>query len=375
MSLVLKVIRMLAGVAGVLFEIFTLSILFNDSKDPLSSRLMFAGVTFVVGVLLLSFAARMKVRWTPAWAVGWILALGGAAQEFYSFYGYTHAANAAQKVASVFWALVAPLQLYWGARLVNFAKRATAPRLRELDCDDPRAPILLLRPFEVDTRTGKLRPGKDSSAFALFAFNTRTEEELIAEVMNDIGPCVAIGRPQEKLPQLGFKRIYLGDQQQWQDKVLEYMGQARLVVLLLGKTPNFLWELGKALEMVRPERLLFLIPSGTEFMQMVQPLLPHAPPEMPENAIFPAATFAAVLYFDPDWTPRYAIPEAPSRFRQTRAQKVTPALKMALRPVYARLGQQWTKPPLLWSRIIFEGTVAVSVLFVLRVIFFHLFGK
>jgi len=209
----------------------------------------------------------------------------------------------------------------------------------------------------------------------MLGFNTRTEEELIALVMNEIGPCVAIGRPYEKFPQLGFKRVYLGDHHQWQDAVLEYMVQAQLVILLIGSSPSLLWELAKAVELVKPERLLFLISSETEFRRLAGTLLPYSPPEIPRNAIFPAATFRTVLYFDPDWTPHYAIPEAPSHFRQTLAQKITPTLKMALRPVYAHLHLEWKQPPIVLLRILYEATFAGCLLLVLRVLFFRFFGQ
>ncbi|HEY6970309.1 MAG TPA: hypothetical protein VJA94_13965 [Candidatus Angelobacter sp.] len=367
----MKAIRLLAGAAGVAFLILTLPILFNDPNDPLSTKIGFAAISFVAGVLLLSFGARVKVRWTPVWAIGWFLAVCGAFQVLYSVNTYNHATNATDKFGSFLWALLAPLQVYWGVRLFKIARRASTPKLEELDPSDSRAPVLFLRPFEADSRTAKVRTGKDMTSLV---FNTRTEEELVAQVLNDIGQCVAIGRPHEKLPQLGFRRIYLNDEQQWQDKVLEYMQQAQIVVLLVGSSANFLWELSKALELVRPERLLFLIPSEKE-RQLMQSLLAHAPPEIPKNAVFSATAFRAVLYFDPDWTPHYAIPEAPSHFRQTRAEKITSPLKMALRPVYMHLKQQWKKPPLVWSKIVYEAAVALSVLFVLRIIFFGLVGQ
>jgi hypothetical protein len=319
-----SVVRLLAGVLGVIFLISALSSFFNDTTDPLSTRIVFDALILVFGVLLLSFGARVKRTWVPLWVLGWFLSLSAALQVLYSYYGFNHSVDVVEKLKSLFWTLLSPLQLYGGVQAIKLAKRASMSMLGKLDLKDPRAPILFLRPFTVDSKIARVRIGKD---LVSLAFNTKTEEELIAKEMSKIGPCVAIGRPDEKLPQLGFTRIYVSDDN-WQETVLEYMSRAQLVVLIVGSSRNFSWELQKAVELVKPEHLLFLVPSdpndARDFSRIVQTVLPYPPPDIPKDAIFPAVSFRALLYFEQDWRPHYAVPEAPAHFRRTLAQHVTP---------------------------------------------------
>lgn len=375
MSVLLRGMRLLASVAGVLFPIFALSALFNDHTDPLSTRIGFAALFLLVGALLLSFGVRVKIAWVPVWLIGWFLSIAAAFQVVFSVYGFNHAASLTEKFAAVFWALVTPMQLDLGLRAIKLARRGSTPKAVDLISSDSRAPILFLRPFESDPKTARIRTGKKLTDLG---FNTRTEEELIAKVMNEIGPCVAIGRPDEKLPQLGFNRIYVSDNRQWQDEVLRYMKQAKLVILLIGSSPNFLWEVQKAVELVKPERLLLLIPTQkefSEFKQLAQNLFRQSLPEPPKNAAFQAATLRGVLYFDPDWAPHYAIPEAPSHFRQALGEKLTSTLKMALRPVYRHLNMNWRQPPLVLPRVLYEATAAGCAVLVLVLIFVRVFGS
>jgi hypothetical protein len=51
--------------------------------------------------------------------------------------------------------------------------------------------------------------------------------------MSKIGPFVAIGRPGERLPQLGAIRLYVADPE-WQEMVTRLMSEAALVVLRAG---------------------------------------------------------------------------------------------------------------------------------------------
>ncbi len=372
---VLSVVRLVAGLLGAILLVIALSTLFYDKTDSPSTRIFFGALILVCGTLLLSFATGVKSTWVLVWALGWFLSIGAAAQVPYSYYGFTHAVYLSEKFASLIWALVSPLQMYWGVKAIKLARRASTPKFGQLPPSDPRAPILFLRPFRVDSKTSRVRTGKEATSLA---FNTRTEEELIAEIMSEIGPCVAVGRPDERLPQLGFNRIYVSDDK-WQKTVLEHMMRAQLVILMVGSSRSFSWELQKAVELVKPERLLFLIPSDPndvrDFIRVAQTLLPHPPPDIPRRAIFPAVSFCAVLYFEPDWTPHYAIPDAPGHFRQTLAQKITPTLRMALRPVYAQLGLEWERPPIVLPRILYEGTAAVVVLDVLGILFLRFFVR
>ena len=72
---------------------------------------------------------------------------------------------------------------------------------------------------------------------------------------------MAIGKPGEKLPPLGAARMYTTDDQ-WQQKVLEFLDKAQLIVVILSFTPSVAWEI----EQVTADRLLpktvFIIPPA-----------------------------------------------------------------------------------------------------------------
>jgi hypothetical protein len=148
--------------------------------------------------------------------------------------------------------------------------------------------------------------------------------------------------------------------------------RAQLVVIMGGSSRHYSWEVRKALELVEPQRLLFLIPSDAKelvkFHQALGQTIQGFDRQIPNKAIFPAQTFKAILYFEPNGTPHYALAETPSHFRKALTTDIRPILKMSLRPVYEQLAVKWGPPPLVLSRILYESTVAVSAIFLILVI-------
>jgi hypothetical protein len=71
----------------------------------------------------------------------------------------------------------------------------------------------------------------------------RRGEELLTEVVEALGPVVAIGRPGEKVPPLGAARLYVGDN--WKQVVQDYMRKSQLVLMVAGTTTHFAWEIGE----------------------------------------------------------------------------------------------------------------------------------
>jgi hypothetical protein len=74
---------------------------------------------------------------------------------------------------------------------------------------------------------------------------------------------VAVGRPGEKLPQAGARRLYLPDEK-WQEGVLDLIERSSLVVLVLGSAQGLLWELRQTVRKVQPRELLLIVPIGAE---------------------------------------------------------------------------------------------------------------
>jgi len=89
----------------------------------------------------------------------------------------------------------------------------------------------------------------------------KTTEEQLALAFNHIGPFVAIARPGDELPQLGAARLSFATEQ-WQERVLMLLGRAQLVVLHLGSTEGFWWEVDAVLAQADLRHVLFFVPLG-----------------------------------------------------------------------------------------------------------------
>jgi hypothetical protein len=117
----------------------------------------------------------------------------------------------------------------------------------EVVAADPRRPVLYLRSFGVDDQVQVPTRGGWARLMALsnYAASVSPEQELTF-MLERIGPVVAIGRPGERLPELGAARLYVGDDD-WRRVVGEFMDNAALVVIRAGETANLWWETEEAL--------------------------------------------------------------------------------------------------------------------------------
>jgi hypothetical protein len=57
-------------------------------------------------------------------------------------------------------------------------------------------------------------------------------------VMNEIGPFIPFGAPNEAVPEVGAACLYAAESE-WQNAVQYLLGRARLVVLRIGRTEGF----------------------------------------------------------------------------------------------------------------------------------------
>ena len=139
-------------------------------------------------------------------------------------------------------ALVAVLVFY----LVMRRLKLSASQLR---ARDRRAPVLILRQFTDDfLESARMTFG----AWATF-------EHFVAAELNRIGPVVAIGRPGERLQPLGASRDYLEGPDS-QRAVSAAIGDAALVVFVLGDSENVLWEFRATVETRDKAHVLIVVP-------------------------------------------------------------------------------------------------------------------
>jgi hypothetical protein len=275
------------------------------------------------------------------------------------------------------WLVAAPGAVSAGLWYALYARsrRCLALSAQDVLAHDSRLPVVYLRSFKDDGKNVKtwkdrlplwrvLHPIKLWGAF-LNAFDTRTEEEVLAEVLRQIGPVVGIGRPGEKLPQLGAARVYV-DNDRWQQTVHDFLSQAGLVVLRLGKTPGFFWEVEQSAGKLHPARLILLVPlSHRKYDEFCATAARHFPKGLPPyNCSLWRRTIGAnllgnlkaMIYFQPDWTPVFvdlARIHWPWKYhlRMAGRRDLLNAYDWALQPVYWQLGVEWKPPAYTPSRV------------------------
>ncbi|THA30533.1 hypothetical protein [Streptomyces sp. A1547] len=225
-----------------------------------------------------------------------------------------------------------------GGLLYSRGQQYLQASAEEVTAGDSRAPVLYLRSFEDDSVT---KSSHLAGSYAL-GFQQFTEEQELTLALSPAGPVIAVGQPGEQLPLLGAHRLYMDED--WQNRVIELMTRARLVVLRLGTTEGVWWEFEQASARVGPERLLLLVPSDAEdaYEQFRQRAHPHinlpALPDPPARDLrHSRMSVRGALFFGPDWTPHFIdFHRAPMPLMRGSAVRVE-FVRKALEPVFAQL--------------------------------------
>lgn len=123
---------------------------------------------------------------------------------------------------------------------------------KNINITDVKPPfVLYLRSFLADETTRKT---------VYFLTGENNEEESLVTVLGQIAPVYAIGDPKDEMMPLGALRVYV-DEEHWKGTVKALAQKAEVVVLRLGKTDSFLWEVEMVLKEVPLHKLLFAIPA------------------------------------------------------------------------------------------------------------------
>jgi TM2 domain-containing membrane protein YozV len=222
----------------------------------------------------------------------------------------------------------------------------TAAEVRAID---PRPPVLYLRSFVADDQP-----------LLTFAYTAAvSEEQEIAFAMDRIGPFIAIGKPGERLPELGAARLYVADDE-WRSVVGEMMRDAALVVIRAGETPNLWWEIEETMKRCPRQRVIIvelgkpgsLRAFDERFAQTFGAPIANPQPERSKfvvallRLLVPyARRLGRIIYFDADGTPR----EETLTYRLTWTGIVLSpyrpyrdSLRGALKAVFARLDLPWS---------------------------------
>jgi hypothetical protein len=177
----------------------------------------------------------------------------------------------------------------------TWRRRLRARPAPDVLASDHRPPILYLRPFTADRRAWLY-----------------DHEGQIARTLGKLGPVVAVGRPDEELPPTsGIAREYLADRE-WQDRVVDLIGRAQLIIIRTGASQGLTWELTQVVRLVRPDQLLIWPDRGAGFprWQLVgeQANLRYQQFRAQFGRLFPKGLPAEIRYsvfiaFGSDWTP------------------------------------------------------------------------
>ena len=234
---------------------------------------------------------------------------------------------------------------------------------------DARPPVVYLRSFRDDAAASGLVYG--TSEAGLHELSRHTKEEQLASVFAEIGPFVAIGKPNEELPELGARREYVSDDS-WQLRVTALISSAKLVILRAAASNGLIWEVAEEIRRGKPERLLVLVPSKREYAQFrsrCADLFPRGLPEYPRWHGARADIYG-ILRFKSDWTVTALRLRLPFRFSASRTP-LAAALKATLAPVFDELGLRYEPLKLGWAEKLWlgcGGTLAALVVVVLALI-------
>jgi len=202
------------------------------------------------------------------------------------------------------------------------------------------APVLYLRAFHRDVNfLGSVL----QYLFLPFSITAKNAEQEIADAVAPVGPLIALGRPDDRLPPPGAHRVYLRPNN-WRESVERLMFEAALVIIQIDKGGEGLqWELAKVREVVLPERAIFLSFLAPEDLQHVRlQFETETGLELPKDSI-------ASPYFIWD-----SGTGAPQKNQPLRGWPSAPGvvlasnLRYALSPVFERIDVDWSPPSALW---------------------------
>ncbi|QQS47655.1 MAG: hypothetical protein IPM66_03080 [Acidobacteriota bacterium] len=191
-----------------------------------------------------------------------------------------------------------------GGWLIHRGLKSSGISAAEAMRRDPRPPVIYLRSFDQEMKQNTLKEifkdafqGK-SLPGGYSAWGPREQYDF-AKTMKKFGPYIAIGRPGEKLPELGAARAYVSDEN-WQSEITGWIDRASIVVIEAGRTPGLAWEIGRLIQCAPAEKVLLILPERKSeyalFRDWAREILPKPlPEEWPDSRM---------VAFSPDWQPR-----------------------------------------------------------------------
>jgi hypothetical protein len=251
------------------------------------------------------------------------------------------------------------LSMYVAFKLAYLGKQYQA-RARAMTLKlDTRPPVVYLRPFAADESLGKLfRKALGRGVWPRFG----STEEQLGQVLEPVGPLVAIGTPGESLPTPGAIRRYAGDSD-WKSIVESWLAGARLIVLRPGFSEGLWWEVREAVARSDPGKLIILMMrmrrrDYLRFAQRVQGELGKTLPAF--DAVSRWRAVNGFVQFGPDWEASFRALRAPL-LRGDVTLPLRAPFHYALKPVLERLGVPWQPARLSATRVIAAALIGVAL--------------
>ena len=151
-----------------------------------------------------------------------------------------------------------------GAWLYRVGRRMGQESAAEATARDSRPPILLLRSFSDDHSLRVRRSGLLAMLTGRFTGQAVGFEEVLVRVFAAHGPVLAIGRPGEALPPIGAARAYIPAGGDWKEEVRALAQRSAWIVMVLGSSEGFRWELDMVLGLGSPEKVVIALPPLTD---------------------------------------------------------------------------------------------------------------
>lgn len=186
--------------------------------------------------------------------------------------------------------IVSALLIWWGKRLISDSAEEAMTK-------DPRRPVVYFRSFEDDLRFAW---SSKKHGRPLFFGRYRTEEEQIVKELKRIGPVVAIGNPEEKVPLAGASRLYTTDDL-WRETAEQLLDRAALVVYRVGTTPGFIWEVKRGRQHLSPDRVIILLPPFKD--RYSPPGYSEFRTKLADTLSLPELPGGPIIAFQENWTP------------------------------------------------------------------------
>ena len=148
---------------------------------------------------------------------------------------------------------------------VAISRRAAQPDAGTVLAQDPRPPVIYLRPFQQEEEAFAEVPWSWSSYKRYLTHNyllrksrhLTLEDFLGAEISRRLGPFIALGNPADFVPPAGAARTYVGDDE-WPRHFATMVRGARGMILFAASSEHVMWEL-KEIRSLGLEPKLFVL--------------------------------------------------------------------------------------------------------------------